>query len=375
MLFLSFFYFHLLIFYKDVYYSQVKGAYTVLTVENGLGQFKTVKSNEIPYPLDTDKIFIWLRKKGEDYELRIENLGTFEDTSPIQITNASNATPQSDDPRGLNLITVKNGIYDRINITRDVTFPYNPAFPSSWDKNTILNANFNGNPNAGNVMYTLSQITSIRLKRRLKGTFNWMTLYDIPVNKIEDINFTKMDALAQSGTEYEYALVLVIGNVESEYMINSAETSFYGIFITDGNKIYKFKEGTSYSGNERVHMTGLYNPYGSKYPIVVSNGQLNYDKGTVTGSIIVPDAVEQIDRPATVSKIKEIKDFLCSPSAKVLKDWNGNMWLVSITDNLPINYFTEVGMGFASISFNWVEIGDANNGNDLYFNNLIYSNN
>ena len=56
-----------------------------------------------------------------------------------------------------------------------------------------------------------------------------------------------------------------------------------------------------------------------------------------------------------------------------MKDFNGNIWLVTLSDNLPINYYSEVGMGFAQISFNWSQIGDANDGEDLYDAGLIYS--
>ena len=110
-------------------------------------------------------------------------------------------------------------------------------------------------------------------------------------------------------------------------------------------------------------------------PVVVSNGALNYDKGSVGGSVIMFTADEQLDRKATVERLNTIKNFLTTPSAKILKDFNGNIWLVTLSDNLPITYYSEVGMGFARVDFNWSEIGDADDGQDLYDNNLIYSNN
>ena len=87
------------------------------------------------------------------------------------------------------------------------------------------------------------------------------------------------------------------------------------------------------------------------------------------------DSTENLDRKATVERLEAIKDFLSSPNAKILKDFNGNIWLVGLSDNVPLSYYSEVGMGFAKVSFNWAEIGDANSGDDLYANNLIYSKN
>lgn len=272
-------------------------------------------------------------------------------------------------------VKLENGIYDHFNITKDVNFPYITTYPIGWDLQTQMDADFNGNINAGNIDYVVTQISSIKVKRRKKGEFDWYTLYTIPVTDPNDIDFVRYDYLAQNDTDYEYAIVPVIGNVEGEYSINSITSEFYGIFITDGTSNYKFKENATYSANERVHQTGVYEPYGSKYPIVISNGDLSYDKGTMDGDVVVYTADEQLDRKATVERLQAIKNFLATPSAKILKDFNGNIWLVTLSDNLSLTYYTEVGMGFAKLSFNWSEIGDAADGQDLYNSNLIYANN
>lgn len=272
-------------------------------------------------------------------------------------------------------VKLENGIYDHFNITKDVNFPYITTYPTGWDLQTQMDADFNGNINAGNIDYVVTQISSIKVKRRKKGEFDWYTLYTIPVTDPNDIDFVRYDYLAQNDTDYEYAIVPIIGNVEGEYSINSITSEFYGIFITDGTSNYKFKENATYSANERVHQTGVYEPYGSKYPIVISNGDLSYDKGTMDGDVVVYTADEQLDRKATVERLQAIKNFLATPSAKILKDFNGNIWLVTLSDNLSLTYYTEVGMGFAKLSFNWSEIGDAADGQDLYDSNLIYANN
>ena len=272
-------------------------------------------------------------------------------------------------------ITLRNGIYDHFNITKDVDFPYITTYPGVWDLSTQIDADFNGNINGGNIDYVVAQISAIKVKRRKKGTFDWYTLYNVPISDPSEIDFVRYDYLAQNEEEYEYAIVPIIGNVEGEYSINSIKSEFYGIFITDGENSYKLKANASYSSNERVHQTGIYEPYGSKYPVIMSNGQLSYDKGTVSGDVIMFTADEQLDRKATVERLKAIKDFLTTTSGKILKDFNGNIWLVALSDNISVTYYTEAGMGFARLDFNWSEIGDADSGQDLYDNNLIYANN
>lgn len=279
--------------------------------------------------------------------------------------------PTPTDFTNTNNIRIKNGIYDHMNITKDVDFDYTTELPGKWNLQTQFDADFNGTITAGNVDYILAQISSIKVKRRVKGTFDWITLFTVPISKVSDVDFVRYDYIAKNNETYEYAIVPVIGNTEGEYSINSIKSEFYGIFITDNKSSYKFLEGASYSGNERSNQTGIFEPYGSKYPVVIKNGALSYDKGTLTGTVITFDANQELDREGTIERLKAIENFLTEPTGKILKDFNGNIWLVSITDNIPVTYYSEVGMGFAQVSFNWNEIGSATDSGDLYYNNLI----
>ena len=279
--------------------------------------------------------------------------------------------PTPTDFTNINNIRIENGIYDHMNITKDVDFDYTTELPGKWNLQTQFDADFNGTITAGNVDYILAQISSIKVKRRVKGTFDWITLFTIPISKVSDVDFVRYDYIAKNNETYEYAIVPVIGNTEREYSINSIKSEFYGIFITDNKSSYKFLEGASYSGNERSNQTGIFEPYGSKYPVVIKNGALSYDKGTLTGTVITFDANQELDREGTIERLKAIENFLTEPTGKILKDFNGNIWLVSITDNIPVTYYSEVGMGFAQVSFNWNEIGSATDSGDLYYNNLI----
>lgn len=279
--------------------------------------------------------------------------------------------PTPTDFTNINNIRIENGMYDHMNITKDVDFDYTTELPGKWNLQTQFDADFNGTITAGNVDYILAQISSIKVKRRVKGTFDWITLFTVPISKVSDVDFVRYDYIAKNNETYEYAIVPVIGNTEGEYSINSIKSEFYGIFITDNKSSYKFLEGASYSGNERSNQTGIFEPYGSKYPVVIKNGALSYDKGTLTGTVITFDANQELDREGTIERLKAIENFLTEPTGKILKDFNGNIWLVSITDNIPVTYYSEVGMGFAQVSFNWNEIGSATDSGDLYYNNLI----
>ena len=263
---------------------------------------------------------------------------------------------------------LSNAIFDHFNVTRDTSIAPTMNKPLEWTYETVLNTDFDGTTNAGNLDYILQQISGIKIKRRIKGTFDWLTLKYIDISSLEDLSFTFNDFLNSYGVEYEYAFVPIINDVEGEYIINSILSKFNGVFIGDAQQVFKFLYGTNYSANARNQQVGTFMPLGKEYPIIVANGVLSYESGTFTGTVLNDDFEQngQIDRAAIVSKKDVLKDYLTNKKPKILKDWNGNIWLVMIVGNIPINYLQGSGMGIPQVQFNWVEIGKADNQQDLF---------
>lgn len=264
-------------------------------------------------------------------------------------------------------IKLTNGVFSHWWATRDVNSPYSPE-PTVWDYLTIMDANFNGSIEAGNVAYDLSQIDGIRIKRRKITDYNWVTIKYIPIEDIEhDLTFSLNDNTAQSGIEYEYAFVPVASNVEGNYITDTINTKFDGVFICDKDIIYKFYAGVSYGVNQRVQKIGVFEPFGRKYPVVVANSLINYETGSFSGTVLPNDYLENhnLDEIAMVNERKELLDFLTNKKPKILKDWNGNIWLMMIVDNPSVSFQRDSSLKVADISASWVEIGDYNNEKDL----------
>jgi hypothetical protein len=72
-----------------------------------------------------------------------------------------------------------------------------------------------------------------------------------------------------------------------------------------------------------------------------------------------------------VNKRNELEQFLTNKRAKIIKDWNGNMWLVMIMSNVSCSFNDNYGMGMVSFSADWLEVGDPTNQQDLYNVGLI----
>ena len=279
-------------------------------------------------------------------------------------------------PTNINNLTstkAQNGIFDHFNVSRDTSFDYNMIIPTDWNINTLMNADFNGNVSAGNVDQVASGITSIRVKRRIKGTFDWITIREIPVTSSEDLSFVITDNLNAYNVEYEYAYVPMMEDVEGSYIIESIVSKFEGVFICDVDTVFKFYAGVEYDGNDAVQQVGVFQPFNRKYPIIVSNSIMQYQTGSIGGWVLPEDYEDThvFDRSKIVKEKEVLLNFLMNKKPKIIKDMNGNNWLVYFTGNPTITYDNSYGQGMVKVAAQWAEVGDPNDKTDLYENGLI----
>lgn len=270
-------------------------------------------------------------------------------------------------------VQLQNGIFDHFTVTRDITSPYSSSIPTEWDFFTIMNAGFNGNINAGNTDFIITEISAIKIKRRIVGTFDWLTLFEFPINSTADLKLAVKDFYNVNDEDYEYAIVPIMSSVEGNYLTNEVHSEFDGVFICDKDDIFKFYEGVQYGTKESVQKIGVYEPIGNKYPIVVSNASTDYEAGSITATILDPtySTTRQINRKKGVDYQNILNVFLKNKKAKIIKDWNGNIYLVKVIGNPSTSYRNDIGMGVVDLSFNWVEQGDPNLQSSLYANGLV----
>ena len=242
------------------------------------------------------------------------------------------------------------------------------SLPDEWDYDTIMDADFAGNISAGNVDFTIGQVTGFKIKRRVVGTFDWITLAEFPVATIEDLKLSFNDNINANYTNYEYALVPIMNETEGDYITNTVLSQFDGVFICDLDTIYKFYAGVEYGEGARVQKVGVFEPMGSVVPIVVSNALLNYETGSLQGTVLPSTYGDdaQLDTVSMIQERKQLLDFLTNKKAKVLKDWNGNMWLMTIVESPSIIYKPGSSMGIANVGCNYVTLGDPGDQTDLY---------
>ena len=273
----------------------------------------------------------------------------------------------------ITITQIQNGIFDHYNATKNTDTEYNTNKPTQWDYDTIMDADLNGNLDAGNVDFLIEEVSAIRIKRRIANTFEWITLETIPIEELDNFNFITEDHLNANETQYEYAFVPIINDVEGEYIIGNIYSQFRGVFIADADEIFKFFYDVDFGTDTQNIQIGTFQPLGSKYPRVVANGLLNYMSGSLTGSILNDDfdKINQIDRAAITKKKNDMLAFFAKHGAKILKDWNSRIYLCAISSSPQIMYREGSAGGIPQITFEWTEIGDPNDQQDLYYNGLI----
>lgn len=269
---------------------------------------------------------------------------------------------------------LENGIYDYLDISKDVKTSYNIEEPS-WSYDTILDCDFNGNIAGGNVSYTLEQLSSIQIKRRLydpSNLVNWTVLGDIEVVNEGSIGFTMTDNLMPNGYTIEYAIVPIINGAEGLYITDKVESKFNGVYICDLDTMFKLYANVEYGDIINNQSIGVVETIGSQYPTIIRNNKIDYKKGSVKGKLLGAnfETTRKINRNDVVTQINNYEKFLKNGKAKIIKDWNGNVWLITVVGAPTTTYDSNYGMGIASTNFEWVEQGKYSNQEDLYINGL-----
>ena len=263
-------------------------------------------------------------------------------------------------------LEIMNGIDAHLNITSEVTLPYSVEIPSHWTDYTILDAPFNGNLRAGNLDFDITQLDTILVKRRELGTQTWITVCEVPITKNEDLSFTRIDRLCGIGT-YEYALVPSLNGTEGQYTIIEVESLYQGIFLCDKDHTFRFLGNVEYGSTEQVGVVGVHEPFGSKYPYVVSNSMIDYKRLSLSG-LLLPNSFYdngQVDAKTNVDLLNSFLKFLAKNKPLVLKDQAGHIWMVKVSGSKTIDYDSRMGMRLHKVSIPLTEMGSLTSQSDL----------
>jgi len=272
---------------------------------------------------------------------------------------------------------IKNAIFDVFYATVasvDIN-NFDGNIPSIWTFDTRIYVQFNGDLYGGNVSFTESIVELVRIKKRTAKDTKFQTIYEKPINHNEDFAIEMIDYMEPIGT-IEYAYVPVISGGESSFIITRVESKFDSCFLVEKDKSYPIILDSRYTETINYE-TGQIKPLGSKYPVIVVNGNTGYKSGDIEGTFI-----EKMDGDFDVNNSFDYRhlvyDFLTNSNPKIFKDFDSNLLMINITGNISESsrefaYYGDKEVYYVKSKFSYVECGDPYYVGDLYDNNFIDS--
>ncbi len=287
--------------------------------------------------------------------------------------------------KDINNIQLNQGVYDDINMevydkekTNDNIDNY--TFPDIWNKYIVFHANFNNhNLAAGNFNYMIEEVDSLIIKKRPTNSVEqWLPIFEKKIYSETDqdeFNFIFTDYLVKNKQEYEYKLVPILkGGIEGLPIYATYEdedhkaVNFRGIFICEPNSVYSTILDVKVTA-QRNKPANIITTIGKKYPYVLCGTENNYYTGTVNGLFAPLIKKGEWNFENAWDFREKLNDFLLDGKTKLLKYYDGRMWLINIYD--PVTNEEEEHEYKVITSFNWAEIGDVTDVYSLYDNGFI----
>lgn len=266
-------------------------------------------------------------------------------------------------------LEIQGGIFDHLYISSDTSHYLSDVIPTEWGYDTIMSAGFNGNLVGGNVDYIATQVRCIRIKRRQKGEYAWLTLFEVPIGTALDFAFNRYDRYAANNREYEYALVPVVNDIEGSYSIGTVTSRFHGCYLFEKEEGYQTELDVSKGTISRNRQTNVVQPLAGRYPFVIGNGDSDYYSGSFRAMFLPRLETHYFTKEGAYAFREGLMRFLNNKRPKILKFDDGRIYMVSITDGVKDE--NDDLADLVHTSFSWTEIGDAESSADLYFNNFI----
>ena len=199
------------------------------------------------------------------------------------------------------------------------------------------------------------QYNKIVISREIKDTGNYLEIKAVNKGNLSTDRVKIYDYYALPNTTYMYRAVLFNGEDIVATYYNAITHEFDGVCIADASGAYNalaFEKKYPINKNDRASVV---EPMDTKYPTVIRNSSLDSDSGSITATYAHIDKCEP-DFANNAGYSQTIRHWLNNGKTKLLKFYNGECWLVSVsgvTDDEPN------GNDVIVTSFNWTEVGNA----------------
>lgn len=269
----------------------------------------------------------------------------------------------------LEALSVQKAQFLELFVTESVITDYDGIIPDYWTFETRLHARFRNDLYAGNVDFAESTVEAIKIKKRTQRDTQFQTIFERQILTNEDFAIEFLDYFEPVG-DIEYAYVPVISGGEGDYIVNRVHSDFRSYFCVEKGISYPLLLDVSTSETFHYDAASI-KPINRKYPITISNGCTGYRSGSMECTFL-----PLCDEEKTITPFEyrsRIYEMLTNGKPKLLKGFNGELYMVNIEGNIedssrenvlkPSRPFTLV-----KSSFQWVECGNAYDAKELYYN-------
>ena len=269
--------------------------------------------------------------------------------------------------KNIEFLTVRYAIFGEVYASNDLIIitDFNGSVPQDWWFNTRLHVLFKNNLNGGNVNFSTDIVESIRVKRRVKGDLIFKTIYEKPIIVNDDFKINLLDYMEPVGN-IEYAYVPIISGGEGDYIVSKVESKFDSYFICEKDISYPMVLDTKFS-KQLNHLVGVIELPNRLKPVVIKGGITNYISGDIECTFIEnQDCKWLVD--SSWEYRNQIYQFLTNGKPKILKDFEGNAWMIAVTSGISedSDHYQHV-----KSKFSVTECGETTSIGDLYDNSFI----
>lgn len=259
------------------------------------------------------------------------------------------------------------GKFDEVYIDLDTTVSTDIVKPTEWGFQTVIDAKFQGDLEGGSVSGSGQVITAIRIQRQKEDEIVWNDILQIDYSTGYQSYYTFTDKYIQNGISYRYALIPLSGNTLGYRQSSELITvDFDGVFFSDLTHNYRLYYNLELGDFEHNTPSSVQEPLNSQYPIV-TYGTLDYIRGSVEALFLSASTVAtngNINIRSEKLERQELMNFMKNKKPKILRNSDGNLLLVTIIDNPKETPNNQI-RGIANVSFNFVEIGNVEDTDNL----------
>lgn len=262
--------------------------------------------------------------------------------------------------RKYEIIEIKKAIYDRLRLDESSNINCTSE-KLPWDYDTVFLANFQQNLEAGNINLNGLPVNTLRIRRRRKDVLRFETIKEFEFDP-DKLTYEFDDRFLEAHEDYVYGIQPLGGSVENPVsgntIIAEIETDFESVWIMNKDTQFQLKYNLEVGGYEANIPTEIQETLGRKYPIVFSNGNVNYRRGNLS-CLILSDSTANTNNinPKEEKQMRRlITNFLTDKKPKFYKDGSGESMVIMIMGSPTLSPRNRYGQLIYDMSVDFVEV-------------------